>query len=92
MNLDLLVVDKIFMLEENFWSMRDAWLTETLIHKWGRMLLAAMIVLILVAWLGGYRFNFLQSYRFGLSYLLVAVIINIITISILKSFTETDCP
>lgn len=91
-NIDLLVGDYLFALEGQQWQLKHAWITETVIHEYGRTLVGGMLIGLLGAIILSYRFNTLRAVRPGLYYILVSALISVTVVNALKSLTGIDCP
>ncbi len=89
---DTWFADRLFAWEGGRWALRDAYLTQTVLHRGGRDLSAMLWLAVLAAWLvacvrpGG------AAWRKPLAYLLVATVAATLTVSTLKGFTGMDCP
>jgi membrane-associated PAP2 superfamily phosphatase len=91
-SLDLLFADMISGLQGSEWAYRDGWLLEQVLHKSGRSLSVALGLLILLAIIGSYFLKGLKQYSKCLIYLFVSAATGTIIVSLLKRFTEVDCP
>lgn len=89
---DLWLADHLYALEGGRWALQHAWLTEELVHRWGKRL-------DILAWLAmaGTRVVLARDprgrpWRRPLDYLLVATVAGPLMVSWLKSWTAVDCP
>ena len=89
---DLWIADRIYAWEGFAWTLRNGFVTESLIHVAGRNL-------SLLAWLAAaalyaatWRVARLRAWRRPLLYLLVAVALGAGMVSALKHLTNVDCP
>jgi membrane-associated PAP2 superfamily phosphatase len=89
---DLRVADWIYQASGASWSLRDAWLTRTLVHEGGRQLVAGLLLLLLLALISTYVRSSWQPWRRGLWYLLVSALLAGLAVNLLKRLTHVDCP
>ncbi|MGH8081546.1 MAG: phosphatase PAP2 family protein [Lysobacter sp.] len=89
---DFWLADRFYAWQGGQWSLQRAFLTEAVIHQFGRDASTA-------AWLGVFGFWLvarlrpkLADWRRPLGYLLLASLISIALVSGLKSLTNMDCP
>ncbi len=96
MGLDYSLSEYLFKLEGYNWSLKDDFVLQTLIHKFGKYTsIAFYIVIVLSYLLTFFKLSLsekLQPYKTGLLYLLVSTLVATLTISILKAVTNIDCP
>lgn len=89
---DLWLADHLYALEGGHWALQHAWVTEELVHQWGKRLdIVAWLLLactrIVIARDPGNR-----AWWRPLDYLLVASLAGPLAVSWLKSWTAVDCP
>ena len=90
---DRWLADRIFAWQGQAWALRDGWLTETVIHAWGRNAVAVAWLALLAAWLLHVRRSRVQSpLRRPLAYLVLAVLTSCLLVSWVKSWSNMDCP
>ncbi len=89
--IDLLVADYLYAWEGGSWTLKEAWLTSTLIHKVGKHLSLLIALLLLVALLQSYVTQKLQLWRRELVYLLCAAGGSSALIGLLKSLNHASC-
>jgi membrane-associated PAP2 superfamily phosphatase len=86
------VADRIYAWEGHAWSLRNAWLTDSVIHVLGRDLNAAAWIALLGLWLWtGWRTPGAPVRR-PLAYLLLATLVSCLAVSWIKSWSNMDCP
>lgn len=89
---DLWLANHLYGLEDQQWLWRDSWLLETVIHKGGRLLTGVLVLLAVLMAFATLIFSQLRTYRTGIVYLLVAVIVSLLLVSGLKAVTHVACP
>lgn len=82
----------LFGLEGGAWNLKDNFVTETLIHVYGKYLALFFYFSIIVILIFSYAKNRLTYYQRGLVYLLSSTLVATLLISFLKSVTQIDCP
>ncbi|MFK3648041.1 phosphatase PAP2 family protein [Lysobacter enzymogenes] len=89
---DFWLADRLFALQGGRWALQNAYLTEHVIHRFGRDAST-------VAWLGAFALWLfarsrpaLAEWRRPLAYLLLATLLAVSLVSGLKSLTNMDCP
>ncbi|QWP77243.1 phosphatase PAP2 family protein [Lysobacter sp. K5869] len=89
---DFWLADRWYALQGGRWALENAYLTEHVIHRFGRDASTA-------AWLGAFAFwvfarsrPALADWRRPLAYLLLATLLSVSLVSGLKSLTNMDCP
>ncbi len=91
-NGDQWLADQLYRWEGSRWALKDAWWTSHLVHKGGRNLsffAAALVILALVrTWLTPSW----RPLRRPLGYLLLSVGVSSGLVSLLKTWTQMDCP
>lgn len=89
---DLLLGDLVFRLQGSQWQMRDAWLTNQLIHDQGRNLVAVLLIALLAAIALSHLKQSVRPYRKGLYYVLVSALITVAIVNLMKEYSALDCP
>tara|TARA_R100001377_G_scaffold28682_1_gene15586 strand:- start:296 stop:976 length:681 start_codon:yes stop_codon:yes gene_type:complete len=89
---DLLLGDLLFRLQGGQWLMKDAWLTNELIHDQGRNLVAVLLLTLLTAIGLSHFTQSLRPYRKGLYYVLVCALITVAIVNLMKQYSALDCP
>ncbi|WP_363799965.1 phosphatase PAP2 family protein [Lysobacter firmicutimachus] len=84
--------DRLYAWQGARWAWQNAYLTEHLIHRFGRDVSAAAWLGVLALWLGARLRPGLNEWRRPLGYLLLAVLISVGLVSGLKQLTGMDCP
>jgi membrane-associated PAP2 superfamily phosphatase len=89
---DLWLADRIYAFEGGHWGLRHAWATQHLIHLVGRELSTAGWLMVLAAWLVACTRSGWASLRRPLLYLLAATALSTLLVSVLKTWSNVDCP
>ena len=89
---DLWLADRLYAMEGHAWSLRHTWLTQHVIHQFGREASIAAWLIVLAAWLVARFRRSAQHLRRPLLYLLVAVAMSTLLVSWTKSWSNVDCP
>lgn len=89
---DLYLADAIYRWSGDSWRWRDAWLTATLVHEYGRTLVAALVLVLLLLITASWRVAAIQPFRSGLCYVLVSALLAGLIVNIGKRLTQVDCP
>ena len=93
---DFWVADHLYRLQGSRWALRDAWLTNNLLHRGGKNLSTLLAIVVAAtciwAWRKKRSNNCTAHLRWPLLYLFCAYVIGALTVSALKSFTNMDCP
>ncbi|MFT6897617.1 MAG: membrane-associated PAP2 superfamily phosphatase [Paraglaciecola sp.] len=75
------------------WHWQQSWLLETVIHKGGRLLIIAIVLLMLLTTLVSYWRGWgNKTSRLSGVYLCIATLASIIAVSLLKRLTTLPCP
>ncbi len=90
--LDHQLAKALFAFEGGHWALRDAFLTEDVVHRAGHDISIAAWVAALVFWVVALRRERLRAWRRPLGYLLLAVLVSTLMISAMKAVTNMDCP
>lgn len=89
---DQAIADLLFRLEGGRWALRDAWLTATLIHGWGRSFSMACLCMVVVAWAMTWTRHVGRAWRRPLAYLIATALASTLVVSALKQRTGLECP
>jgi len=92
LNGDQWIADRLYALQGGRWALRDAFVTQTLVHRFGRELSIALWVGAVLAWVVAGRRADWASLRAPLAYLIVAVALSALCVSWVKSWSNMDCP
>ncbi len=90
--LDWRVAHAIYSWEGYRWLLRRWFVTETLIHQFGRSLSIAAWLGVLCAWAVSSRRSTLAAWRAPLAYLALSILIATLLVSWVKSWSNMDCP
>lgn len=86
------LADLLYALQGGRWLLRDSWITQGLIHHDGRVASSVaaliMVVLALVPWRGTQQ----RRLRRPAGYLALCVMLSTAMVSLLKRWTQMDCP
>lgn len=88
---DQWLADRLYALEGGRWALRDAFVTDRLIHKLGRDLDIALWSSVLVAWALAHRPG-REHWRAPLAYLLTATALSMAGVVWVKTWSNMDCP
>lgn len=89
---DQWMADRLYAWEGNGWSLRHAFLTERVVHQFGRTLSTAAWLAALLAWLVARARPQWAHLRRPLAYLLVSVTVSTAMVAWVKSWSNMDCP
>lgn len=89
---DLWLADRLFAWEGNQWALQHAWITQQVIHQWGRDLSTAAWLSVLVALLMASSRRDWAPLRKPLVYLLLATALSTLLVAWIKSWSNVDCP
>lgn len=89
---DLRLADWLYSIEGDRWTLRDGFITETLIHEAGRDMSAAAWLCVLSAWLASRFHPWLTPWRRPLAYLAGSTLTAALLVTWIKSGTNVDCP
>lgn len=84
--------DRLYAWQGGRWALQDAYLTEHLIHRFGRDASTAAWFGVLALWIAARLRPGLSEWRRPLAYLLLSTLLAIALVSALKSLTDMDCP
>ncbi len=89
---DTWLADRLYAWEGHRWQLRDAFLTDALIHGIGRDLSALAWVGVLIAWLVARSRERWARWAKPLAYLWIATGVAAVSVAWLKSWSNMDCP
>jgi membrane-associated PAP2 superfamily phosphatase len=89
---DLWLADHIYAWGGHQWAWRDAFLTENVVHVFGRNASLSLWVATFVVWLAARRLPAWHALRRPLAYLLLATLLSIALVGFIKSWSNMDCP
>lgn len=89
---DLLLGDLLFRLQGEEWRLRDAWLTNDIVHDQGRNLVAIALFTLLLTIALSHLSQTVRPYRKGLYYILVSALVTVGIVNLLKEYSALDCP
>ncbi len=91
-SLDISIAKLFFNTELNKWYFGDDWWTVTLIHKWGRNLIALIALSVILALILSFFSHKIRKYNVALFYILTTILLATGTVAGLKHLTNVDCP
>ncbi|MGO1000671.1 phosphatase PAP2 family protein [Lysobacter sp. CA196] len=89
---DVWLADRFYAWQGGRWALQNAYLTEQLIHRFGRDASTAAWCGVLALWIVARLRPGLSEWRRPLAYLLLSTVLAIALVSALKSLTDMDCP
>lgn len=89
---DLWLADRLYALQGGDWALKNAFVTETLLHRGGRLLSIVAWVAVVVLAVRAWWLNRPAQQVRVLAYLALAVLLASTAVSVLKQFTGVDCP
>jgi len=89
---DLWLADRLYAAEGGRWALQHAWVTEALVHHWGKRLDVAAWLLLACTRIVLSRDARTRAWWRPLDYLLVASLAGPLLVSWMKSWTDVDCP
>ncbi|WP_408951984.1 phosphatase PAP2 family protein [Lysobacter sp. Hz 25] len=89
---DFWLADRFYAWQGGRWALQNAYLTEHLVHRFGRDASTAAWFGVLALWLAARLRPGLSEWRRPLAYLLLSTVLAIALVSALKSLTNMDCP
>jgi membrane-associated PAP2 superfamily phosphatase len=90
--LDWRIAHGLYSWEGDRWLLKREFITETVIHKFGRNASTMAWLGVLCAWAATYRRPALAAWRTPLAYLALSILLSTLLISLTKSWTNMDCP
>jgi membrane-associated PAP2 superfamily phosphatase len=89
---DQWLADRLYALQGGRWALRQAFVTQQLVHQAGRDIGIAVWLSLLVAWMVARRRRAWVHLRAPLAYLLVATAMSMLCVAWMKSWSNMDCP
>lgn len=89
---DQWIADRLYAMQGGRWALRDAFLTQHVMHTWGRGFGIALWLAALATWLVARHRDDMASLRAPLAYLLIAVVLSVLCVAWVKSWSNMDCP
>jgi membrane-associated PAP2 superfamily phosphatase len=90
---DLTIASALFFdASSHHWLGAGSWWIEDVVHTGGRWLVRAVVVLAVAQWAATFIDPSLRHLRRPAGYLAVAVVSTLVTVGVLKSLTNVDCP
>lgn len=89
---DLWLADHLYAAQGGRWALQHHWITETLVHHWGKRLDIVAWLALAVARIVLARHPGTRAWWKPLDYLLVASLAGPLLVSWMKSWTDVDCP
>ena len=90
-DLDFYFADLIYQPEKS-WQYQDAWLTDVLIHKYGKYILILLYLTFLFHFIASDKKNEDHEKRYGKIVLLISLLLGAFSVTLLKQLLEVDCP
>jgi membrane-associated PAP2 superfamily phosphatase len=91
LHLDWALAQQVYTLEGSRWALKNAFLTQTVLHRAGHDLSIAAWVATLAAWLVALKRGPLREYRKPLGYLMLSVLVSTALVAWVKSWSNMDC-
>lgn len=91
-HLDTWLADRIFALGGYQWAWRDAYLTEDVLHVFGRNASIALWLVTFMVWLAALKRPAMSALRRPLAYLFLAILLSTLLVGFLKAWSNMDCP
>ena len=89
---DLWLADRLYALQGGDWALKNAFVTETLLHRGGKYLsIVAWLAVVALAVRAWWLNRPVRQVR-ALAYLALTVLLASTAVSVLKQFTGVDCP
>lgn len=89
---DLQIADWLYRLQGGSWQLKDAWITNNLIHDDGRYITATVLLCLLALIALSFVTPTLRAYRGDLVYVVVTALVAVAIVNLLKETTNVDCP
>ena len=89
---DLWLADHLYAMQGGEWAWRDSFVAQTVVHHFGRELGIALWIGTFAAWLVARRRARWAHLRAPLAYLAVAIVLSVLCVSWVKSWSNMDCP
>lgn len=91
---DFLVLDPLFDFDSRQWWYGESWWANTLIHEWGKNLIALIFLVAFCVWLGSWIFkrSRLPRWRYQAGYVVLAIVLTTSLVGLGKKLSNVDCP
>lgn len=90
--LDLSISDIFFNHALHKWSYGESWWSVTLIHIWGKDLIAAIFIASLLGFGLSFFVKRFETFRFVCAYIAMTIFIATVIVALLKQYSNVDCP
>ncbi len=92
--IDFLALDPLFDFHSRHWYYGESWWANTLLHDWGRNLIALLFLGAFFLWLGSWIFkrSRLPRWRYATGYVALAILLTTSLVGLGKKLTNVDCP
>lgn len=91
-NTDFIVADWLYRLQGSTWSLKEAFVTQEIIHRGGKDLSVTLGCFALFFLLASYFWPRLRAWRRPLLYLFLATLLSTLTVSLIKQLISMECP
>ncbi len=93
-DLQFRLLDRLFDFQQHRWIYGESWWANTLIHQWGRNLIALIFIVSLVLWLASMLFykTRLRHWRHQAGFVALAILLTTGLVGLGKKITNVDCP
>lgn len=91
-NLDLRISDVLYAWEGHKWLLKHYWLTDTVLHSGGLLLMRTVFLLLFVAFVLSWLRPAWRPYRRGLGYLTLTILTSVALVNGLKAISGVSCP
>jgi len=89
---DVTISDLFFNHALNKWYYGERWWTVTLIHIWGKNMIAAIFIAALLALGLSFFVQRMKKYRFIFVYIVLTILLATGIVALLKEYSNIDCP
>ena len=91
---DFLALDPLFNFSSQQWQYGESWWANTLIHDWGRSLIAIIFLTAFFLWLCSWIFKSgrLPRWRYAAVYVALAIVVTTLLVALGKKLSNVDCP
>ncbi|GAB3101397.1 phosphatase PAP2 family protein [Lysobacter terrae] len=83
---------KLYAWQGHAWAWKSSFVTETVVHSWGRVLSVTTWLVVMGLWIGAMARETRAQWRRPLLYLLLATAMAALTVAWMKSWTNVNCP
>lgn len=93
-HIDFLALDPLFNFNSRQWQYGESWWANTLIHDWGRNLIAIIFLTAFFLWLCSWIFKHsrLSRWRYAAGYVALAIVVTTSLVGLGKKLSNVDCP